>query len=1041
MPQDLAERLTAPPAIAELVAKFDEHKEHYKRGDYNETQLRRDFLDPYFAAMGWDLDNRKGYSEKFREVIHEDALRVELSVRAPDYCFRVGGQRQFFVEAKKPAVNIREDAAPAFQLRRYAWTAKLPLSILTDFEELAVYDCRIKPDKNDKASVGRVMLLKYTDYVEKWHELASIFSFEAINRGAFDKYAESNKKKRGTAEVDEAFLEEIESWRYALARNISLRNKPLTEREVNTAVQLIIDRTIFLRMCEGRGIEPFGRLQALLNGDEVYRRLVELFKRADEKYNSGLFHFQQEKGRTDPDTLTTALVVDDKVLKDIVRRLYYPDSPYEFAALPADILGQVYEQFLGKVIRLTKSHQAKIEEKPEVRKAGGVYYTPTYIVDYIVENTVGKLLEGQTPQQVGGLTKTYQPAKTGRPLTVLDPACGSGSFLIVAYQYLLDWYLKQYTEEDQPEKHAQGKSPRIYHKKGGDWRLTTPERKRILLSHIYGVDIDYQACEVTKLSLLLKVLEGETDETLQRQLFEKERALPDLANNIKCGNSLIGPDFYRERQGELFDEEETLRINAFDWQAEFKQVFSGKNPGFDAVVGNPPYIRIQTLQETAPATVDYYGKKYKAAQKGNYDIYVVFVERGLGLLGNNGRLGYILPHKFFNAQYGIPLRQHLSTERHLSQIVHFGHQQVFVGATTYTCLLFLSKETTDTVEFVKVSDLGDWQRDKGLSKSTVSANLFDSREWNITTGPTEKLLKKLAQLPIKLSHVAARMSQGIRTSANQVYVLDSREIQNDHLVAWSKSLDAEVLVERDAVSTFLQGREIKRYDIRQSGKVVIIPYEMRDGKAQLLEEDEYRSRYPQTFSYLENNRTVLQQREKGRMRGRGWYGYVYPKNLEVMQSQKILVPDIADSAAFAFDSEADFTFTSGYGITLKPDVHESPLYILGLLNSDLLDLFLKSVSTVLRGGYFRYFTQFIEQLPIHPIDFSSEPEKRQHDQMVGLVQQMLDFHKRLPQVKTSHERTAIERQIAATDREIDQLVYQLYGLSDKEIALVEEATG
>jgi len=266
MPQDvspstadrpIAERLAAPPAIAELVAKFDEHKEHYKRGDYNETQLRRDFLDPFFAAMGWDLDNRKGYSEKFREVIHEDALRVELSVRAPDYCFRVGGQRQFFVEAKKPAVNIREDAAPAFQLRRYAWTAKLPLSILTDFEELAVYDCRIKPDKNDKASVGRVMLLKYTEYVEKWHELASIFSFEAINRGAFDKYAESNKKKRGTAEVDEAFLEEIESWRYALARNISLRNKPLTEREVNTAVQLIIDRTIFLRMCEGRGIEPF----------------------------------------------------------------------------------------------------------------------------------------------------------------------------------------------------------------------------------------------------------------------------------------------------------------------------------------------------------------------------------------------------------------------------------------------------------------------------------------------------------------------------------------------------------------------------------------------------------------------------------------------------------------------------------------------------------------------------------------------------------------------------------------------------------------
>lgn len=240
MAQDVSTPIAAPtPApsiIHELVAKFAEHQEHYKRGDYNETQLRRDFLDPFFVAMGWDLDNSKGYAEKFREVIHEDALMVETSVRAPDYCFRVGGQRQFFVEAKKPSVNIKEDIAPAFQLRRYAWTAKLPLSILTDFEELAVYDCRIKPDKNDKASVGRVKLFKFTEYVDRWDELAGVFSYEAINRGAFDKFAESNKKKRGTAEVDEAFLEEIEAWRYALARNISIRNKDLSNREINTAV-------------------------------------------------------------------------------------------------------------------------------------------------------------------------------------------------------------------------------------------------------------------------------------------------------------------------------------------------------------------------------------------------------------------------------------------------------------------------------------------------------------------------------------------------------------------------------------------------------------------------------------------------------------------------------------------------------------------------------------------------------------------------------------------------------------------------------------
>jgi len=624
--------MPAPQQIIELVDRFERNFESYKSGNYNETQTRREFLDPFFEALGWDVSNKQGYAEAYKDVVHEYSQKTADSTEAPDYLFRIGGTRKFFVEAKKPSVKLADDISPAYQLRRYAWTAKLPLSILTDFEEFAVYDCRIKPNKNDKPSTARIHYYTYKDYIDKWDEIASVFSKDAILKGSFDKFAETNKGKRGTAEVDDAFLKEIETWRESLAKNIAIRNSKLSNRELNYSVQKIIDRIIFLRICEDRGIEEYGQLMNLLNGTNVYKRLLQIFTRADEKYNSGLFHFEHEKDRPEsPDELTPKINIDDKTLKEIIKTLYYPDSPYEFSVLPADILGHVYEQFLGKVIRLTPSHQAKIEEKPEVKKAGGVYYTPTYIVDYIVKNTLGKLLtDDKTPKHVS-------------KIKILDPACGSGSFLIVAYQYLLDWHLKYYINNE-PGKLSQTKNPPVYLASNGEWKLTTAERKRILLNNIYGVDIDPQAVEVTKLSLLLKVLEGETEETLTSQFkFFRERALPDLGSNIKCGNSLIGPDFYSANlfvgtahtpSGQI-DDEERMRINVFDWHKEFPEVFKSttghseqsEESGFDIVIGNPPYLKL-TKQSYDKNSLTYFDKSYKSIHGGSSkNLFQLFIEK------------------------------------------------------------------------------------------------------------------------------------------------------------------------------------------------------------------------------------------------------------------------------------------------------------------------------------------------------------------------------------------------------------------------------
>jgi predicted type IV restriction endonuclease len=362
--------MAVPDKILELVERFDRNLDAYKQGRYNETQIRREFIDPFFEELGWDIANKQGYAEAYKDVVHEEVVKVGHVTRAPDYGFRIGGVRKFFLEAKKPSINIKEDTHPAYQLRRYAWSSKLPLSILTDFEEFAVYDCRVKPVKTDKSSHSRILYMTYTEYPERWEEIMDIFSREAILKGSFDKYVESKKTKRGTTEVDSTFLQEIERWRYLLARNFALRNPNLSQRELNFAVQLTIDRIIFLRICEDRGIEFYGRLMALQNGNQVYKRLFHLFRQADNRYNSGLFHFQPEKGRSENyDSLTPGLTIDDRVLKDILKNLYYPDSPYEFSVLPANILGQVYEQFLGKVIRLTSAHRAIVGGQARSKKS------------------------------------------------------------------------------------------------------------------------------------------------------------------------------------------------------------------------------------------------------------------------------------------------------------------------------------------------------------------------------------------------------------------------------------------------------------------------------------------------------------------------------------------------------------------------------------------------------------------------------------------------------------------------------------------------
>jgi type I restriction-modification system DNA methylase subunit len=967
-------KITAPAIIHRLVETFEENLDEY-RSSKNETELRREFLDKFFAALGWDVSNEKGYDEAHKEVIHEYSVEMAGQGKKADYAFRTGGDKfDFLVEAKKPSVKVENSQDAAFQLRRYGWSAKLPINILTDFEHLAVYDCRAKPSYNDKASIGRIMLVHYKEYVERWDEIVEIFSPEAVRKGSFAKYTEGMKGRKGTADVDDAFLQEIERWRELLAKSIALRNEDIDIAGLNYAVQMTIDRIVFLRISEERGIEPENQLQDITNSDGVYEELCKLFKRADTKYNSGLFHFKKEKELVSrPDDLTLSLAIDDKVLKDIISNLYYPKSPYAFLYIPSDILGQVYERFLGKVIRLTAGHQAKVEEKPEVRKAGGVYYTPTYIVDYIVKNTVGKLVENKSPKDVSSLK-------------VVDPACGSGTFLLGAYQFLLDWHLNWFVANE-PEKWEKNKditplsSPHFEVQKWGDrggWCLTTAKKKEILLNNIHGVDIDAQAVEVTKLSLLLKVLENASGQLG----LGMERVLPDLGNNIKCGNSLIGFDYF---EGQLFpDEEERASVNPFDWRNEFKDVFA--RGGFDVVIGNPPYHSVKLMVQSEK---DYFYSGYKVADK-RFNLFSLFIERSANvIIKKGGKFGFIIPSAILaNSQYFL-LRNFVLQNFSITEIVDF-KGGVFADANIETLILLMSVvDSSDGAENNKIRviyDIDNFEEKKYSERIQIQGDYYKSDE-------------------------------------NTFYIGRTIQTGNDFTLPLGEMVEI-----RNGINTGNIAKQIVlREKLNKSCKPLI------DGKdVQRYEPPIWREQY----IYYDID-FVEKLRKEWAKKGLDWTARIIKKE-NYFEQEKLIVQRIRNLSldkrlVFTYDNENYYTSINIGVVTSKGNSPYNLKYFLGILNSTYMNNYFK-----------RHFhsiqikNQFLERLPVHTIDFSNPAEKAQHDKMVSLIEQMLASHKILSMAQTPQEKQRLERQIEVTDKAIDSLVYALYGLSDEEIRIVEE---
>jgi len=667
--------------ICKLINEFEENEGFHLSPQYQEIDVRNDYISPFYHFLGWDVLHKEQKNPYKQEVQVEKSVTIGNSKKKADYAFHLEPNFRdpiFYIEAKKPARDLTNND-DYFQLIRYAWHSSIPVSILTDFEEFHIIDCRGKPVIG--GAVNRcIKKYYYTDFkdIEVFSEIYFLFSRQSVLEGSLDKFiadlppvpktpTQRGLFKGGYASIDDSFLADLDDIRYMLAVSLYMNNTLVTEQQLTEATQRIIDRLVFIRFLEDKLIEPDTHIDKYGANGDTWKDFIDNSRKLAVKYNGAVFkkHFIDETNFVGP---------KEKVFSGICEDICHLNSIYDFNKIPIHIIGSIYERFLAKVI-VIKNDSVEVVQKPEVNKAGGVYYTPQSIVRYIVDQTIGPLIKEKSPIQISRM-------RFG------DIACGSGSFLITVFEYLLDFLSAFY--QNAPD--IAQRDGCYYVKEDDIWVLSLAQKKSILLNNIFGVDIDEQAVEVSQLSLYLKLLEDETTATANDMLvLFHEKILPDLSSNIKCGNSLIDPSYFsNSKNNSIFDNDEFEKINVFDWENEFTEVFGKDKKGFDAIVGNPPYIKEYTNADAF---------KFKHSKSGVYyqgkmDIWYAFACLSIDLLKDNGNYGIIATNNWISNSGAKLLRKKITSDTKIIRYIDFNDYKIFKTASIQTMILVAQKKST-----------------------------------------------------------------------------------------------------------------------------------------------------------------------------------------------------------------------------------------------------------------------------------------------------------------------------------------------------------
>lgn len=990
--------------IRRLVEQFRVNLLYYKdsKNNYNEHSCRIEYIDPLLKALGWDVANEKGLAPQYREVIAEN---YSTKTDRPDYTMTLRGVPKFFVEAKKPYVDISRDNSPAFQTRKYGWNANHKIAVLTNFEYLIIYDTCYVPNENDECAVARYRSYHYLEYVDKCEEISSLISRDAVYSGEFDRFLDENFPSVGGSkqQVDSLFLSQINNWRVAFSNELYSKGGRYSSLEVlNDVVQEFINQIVFLRICEDKNLPLYHKLQdTITNQAQLHAKLEELFRTADRRYNSGMFSGDD-----------IVFDLSSEVISDMIEGLYYPKSPYLFNIIEPNLLGKIYEVFLTEQLVLLPDGTIGLGAKKDCANRS-VVTTPTEIVRYMVEKTLSKVCNGKTPEEI-------------LKIRIADIACGSGIYLEESFGFLQNYCVQQYL--------ISGKRDRLIEIGNGRFKLPLEEKKAILCSCIFGIDIDIHAVEVAKFSLLIKLIEDETAPSVA----DVTPILPDLSKNIFYGNSLISP---KELTGITISGAERIDVAPFDWNTI--------NEGnlFDVIIGNPPYVNTEGMHSLLPrAEVEAYKKKYKTSHK-QFDKYFIFIEQAIRKVVAGGYICYIVPNKFFKIGAGEKLRDLIAKERILVSLDDFGDAQLFEDKTIYSSILMLQKSEQDKFVYSSIDSASRLWAGEEVSSIELSSSTLNKLPWRLTTDMEFlTILQKLDSVSVPLTR-HTEIFNGIQTSAERpkpIYWFSSEDIVTEYADKLEIQRDGQrYIIEKAVLRPYFKPTKqaekgLNSYSILKTDKQIIFPY---DSNGRLISIGEMKANYPGTYSYLESYYDRLAPkcvspngiRDVPNATADTWYQYGRTQALTAfINTPKLIVGVLSKEPMYVLDKNDILIAsggTAGYcAVSRKANSPYALEYIQAWLSNPITERILEIVGSDFEGGFVARGTFVLSTLPFVELDFEDATQKSIYDRVVEATREIYDINNTLASHPAKRIFSLLQSQKNALIHEIQDLIARVYKL-------------